>query len=128
MKNNFKKVLKGLGLVALASTGFVVDAMAQNTGFAGIVNGATTQFQGVTSLIGTISYIAGIGFGFKAILKFKEHNESKGQVPLSNAIVLFVVAGCLLGLPTIISASTSTVLGSAANKTGIASTSLQSIQ
>lgn len=117
------KILGALGLVAL----FMTEAMAQSGGVAAMISGANTQFQAVTDLISTISYIAGIGFLFKAILKFKEHNESKGQVPLSNAIVLFVVAGLLLTLPYIYSVSSSTVSGAGANKTGIGTGALRQV-
>jgi hypothetical protein len=121
---NLGKILGVIGLLAL----FATEAMAQSSsGFSGMVNQAKGQFESVTDLIGTISYIAGIGFLFKAILKFKEHNESKGQVPLSNAIVLFIVAGCLLGLPYMVSVSKSTALGAGANSSGINNSGLKSV-
>lgn len=122
---NLGKILGVVGLFALLAT----EAMAQSpAGFSGLVTTAKGQFQSVTDLIGTVSYIAGIGFLFKAILKFKEHNESKGQVPLSNAIVLFVVAGCLLGLPYMVSVSKTTTLGAGASSSGINNASLQNVQ
>lgn len=60
-------------------------------------------------VIGTIAYIVGILFVYKSILKFKEHNESKGQVKLSVAILYFIAGGLLLGLPTVISMGRSTI-------------------
>lgn len=63
----------------------------------------------IEDVIGTIAYIAGVVFVYKAIIKFKEHNESKGQVKLSIAILYFVAGGLLLGLPTVISIGRSTV-------------------
>lgn len=120
-----KKIGKILGMTALLAV-FMADAMAQ-TGFSGMVKQGQEQFATVTDLISTISYIAGIGFMFKAILKFKEHNESKGQVPLSNAIVLFIVAGCLLGLPYMVNVSKSTTVGAGAASSGILTSSLRSV-
>lgn len=120
---NLGKILGATALLAL----FMTEAMAQQSGMAGVISQATTQFQSITDLISTISYIAGIGFMFKAILKFKEHNESKGQVPLSNAIVLFVVAGCLLGLPYMVSVSKSTTVGAGASSSGINTSTLRSV-
>ncbi len=123
-----KNLGKILGMTALLAL-FMADAMAQSsTGFSGMVKQGQEQFATVTDLISTISYIAGIGFMFKAILKFKEHNESKGQVPLSNAIVLFIVAGCLLGLPYMVSVAKSSAVGSGASSTGIGTSALQSVQ
>jgi hypothetical protein len=116
MKLNMKKTLKQL---AVLTTG--LGLLSMNTfadSFASLVGNSTTQFAAGTNLISSIAYIAGIGFAFKGILKLKEHNESKGQVPLSNAIFLFLAAGCCLGLPTIVSASATTALGSG-TRTGI---------
>lgn len=121
-----KKLGKILGATALLAL-FMTEAMAQQSGLSGVISQATTQFQSITDLISTISYIAGIGFMFKAILKFKEHNESKGQVPLSNAIVLFIVAGCLLGLPYMVSVSKSTTVGAGASSSGINTSTLRSV-
>lgn len=122
--NNHKKYLWAAGLLALLTT----EAMAQSaTGLSGMIRQSQDQFSTVTDLISTISYIAGIGFMFKAILKFKEHNESKGQVPLSNAIVLFVVAGCLLGLPYMVSVSKSTTTGAGSTGSGILSGTLRQV-
>jgi len=118
---------KILGVSALLAL-FTSEAMAQSTGIAGMTSNWWTQVKSVTDVISTISYVSGIGFMFKAILKFKEHNESKGQVPLSNAIVLFVVAGCLLGLPYMVSVAKSSAVGSGASSTGIGTSALQSVQ
>lgn len=121
-----KNLGKILGVAAVLAL-FMTEAMAQSTGFSGMVKQGQEQFATVTDLISTISYIAGIGFMFKAILKFKEHNESKGQVPLSNAIVLFIVAGCLLGLPYMVSVSKSTTVGAGASGSGILTSTLRTV-
>lgn len=122
-----KKLLKVFSLTAVLAL-FMADAMAQTgTGLTGMISQGKGQFETVTDLISTISYIAGIGFLFKAILKFKEHNESKGQVPLSNAIVLFIVAGCLLGLPYMVNVSKSTTTGAASTGSGINNSNLRNV-
>jgi len=115
---------KILGVSALLAL-FASPAMAQ--GIAGMTSNWWNQVNAVTDVISTISYVAGIGFMFKAILKFKEHNESKGQVPLSNAIVLFVVAGCLLGLPYMVSVAKSSTVGVGAQQTGVGTGALRQI-
>jgi uncharacterized membrane protein YdcZ (DUF606 family) len=63
----------------------------------------------VEELIGTIAYIVGLVFIYKAIIKFKEHNESKGQVKISIAILYFIAGGLLLGLPAVINMGQSTI-------------------
>lgn len=68
-----------------------------------VVNGLIPQVKGLETLIGAICYVSGIALGIKAILKFKEHNESKGQVKLSVPIIFFIASAMLLALPTFVS-------------------------
>lgn len=63
----------------------------------------------VQDVIGTIAYIVGIWFVYKAIIKFKENNESKGQVKITAAILYFIAGGLLLALPTVIKIGQATV-------------------
>lgn len=63
----------------------------------------------IEDVMGTLAYISGVFFVYKAILKFKEHNESKGQVKLSSAILYFIAGGLLLGLPTVITKGRETI-------------------
>lgn len=63
----------------------------------------------VEDVIGTIAYISGVFFVYKSIMKFKENNESKGQVKLTSAILYFLAGGLLLGLPSVISMGRSTL-------------------
>lgn len=60
-------------------------------------------------VIATIAYIVGVFFVYKSIIKFKENNDSKGQVKLTSAILYFVAGGLLLGLPTVISKGRQTI-------------------
>lgn len=69
----------------------------------------------IEDVIGTIAYISGVVFVYKSIIKFKEHNESKGQVKLSIAILYFVAGGLLLSLPTVISKGRETISVSGTN-------------
>ena len=121
-----KRMGKILGATLLMAL-FVTEAMAQSEGLKGMITQGRGQFETITQLISTVSYIAGIGFMFKAILKFKEHNESKGQVPLSNAIVLFIVAGCLLGLPYMVSVAKNTTVGTSGGSSGILNDQLKDL-
>lgn len=57
---------------------------------------------GVLQMMEAFAYIMGVLLGVKGALKFKEHNESKGQVKISIPIVLCVASAIFLALPTAI--------------------------
>lgn len=126
MRKNLVKYL-ALGVAGLGF--FAVDpAMAAVTGGLNTLSGNVTgQMPAVASLLSSIAYIAGIGFGIKAILKFKEHNESKGQVPLSQPIVMAVVAGLLLALPSFLTVAKEAAGGSSTQQTTISGGGLSTL-
>ncbi len=90
---------KALGLLLLL---FSTVTFAADVTVATIADNVVTEIDGIPDLFAAFSYVCGIILGIKALLKFKEHNESKGQVKLSTAILFFVAAGMFLGLPTIL--------------------------
>ena len=123
-----KTVLKSLGYIAGISALALValdPVMAQ--GLDRITAPVKNQLPGVSDVLSAVAYVAGIGFGIKAALKLKEHNESKGQVPLSAPITLFIVAGLLLALPTMLSVATESVFGGGNTKTTLQGTSTRTI-
>lgn len=73
------------------------------------IEGLLPHMTATEDVISTVAYIAGVVFVYKSILKFKENNESKGQVKLTWAILYFVAGGLLLGLPSVIKAGRETV-------------------
>lgn len=116
MKKNTMKTLGLLGL-GVALTALAVDpAMAQTS-----LNKVTTELRGqmggVADLLSAVSYIGGVGFGIKAALKLKEHNETKGQTPLSQPITMGIVAALLIALPTFLKTATETLFGGSSQKT-----------
>lgn len=111
-------------LVKLVKTGLLGSlalvagtAMAQSSGINIITGTILGQTGGIVDLLSAISYIAGVGFGIKAALKFKEHNESKGQIPISQPITLFAVAAMLLALPTILQIAKEALFGTGSTGT-----------
>lgn len=112
-----KKINKILGLTATSLLFMSEPVLAANMGT--LSSGITGQMPAVANLLSAVAYIAGVGFGIKAALKLKEHNESKGQIPLSQPITLAVVAGVLLGLPSFLSAAKETTLGGGAQGTSL---------
>lgn len=81
---------------------FSTVTFAQDVTVATIADHVVTEIDGIPDLFAAFSYVCGIILGIKALLKFKEHNESKGQVKISAAILYFVAAGLFLGLPTLL--------------------------
>ncbi len=117
--------LKKLGLVFALLTFGASSAMAATT--AAMVTNFLAQSGGWSDVLSVIAYIAGIGFGIKAALKLKEHNESKGQVPISQPITMFIVAGLLIALPTFLTTAADSVNGVGNRKTNATTGSLRTV-
>ncbi len=115
-----KKIVKTLSIAAVATlvmfflTG---NAFADDTGDTGLARISTNVAAGLGSVVEVISifaYLGGLAFGVKAALKLKEHNESKGQVPLSQPVITAVVAAFLIALPSLLNVAAETMFGSSA--------------
>lgn len=119
-----KNTIKGLGIAGLVL--FATTASAQ-VGLNKVTSNLSSQMGGVVNVISGISYIIGIALGVKSALKFKEFNESKGQVQLSTPIILAVVAAILLTLPTFLKTSKEGVFGTGSTGTTLSGTGLQTI-
>ena len=117
-----KKVLKFLSGTAVLALAALDTAQAQSTGgILTVTSGLLPQMSGVADLLSALAYLSGIGFGIKAALKLKEHNESKGQVPISAPITMAVVAGLLISLPSLLNISSEAIFGSGNKKSGLTS-------
>lgn len=114
-----KKFVKYLGYAGVATLGMAGMDAAQAQGILTVTNGLTPQMGGIADVLSSIAYLAGIGFGIKAALKLKEHNESKGQVPISAPITMAIVAGLLIALPSLLSMSSEAIFGTGNKKTGL---------
>lgn len=117
-----KKLAAVLTIGLLASS----SALAQTGGgFEGLLNGTlSTQMGAGADFMSAIAYLAGIGFGIKAALKLKEWNDSKGrEVTLTQALIPLVIAGMLLGLPSILKVAKDTTTGSGTGGTGLTNNS-----
>ena len=79
-----------------------------------IATKVTTEANAVAKLLSVTAYVAGVGFALAGILQFKAHKENPQQTPLSKPVVMMVVAGCLLFLPTILNVAGSSLFGSSA--------------
>lgn len=119
MKMN-KKVLKFLSGTAVLGLAAIDTASAQSSGgILTVTNGLLPQMGGVADLLSALAYLSGIGFGIKAALKLKEHNESKGQVAISAPITMAIVAGLLISLPSLLNISSEAIFGTGNKKTSL---------
>ena len=113
MKHSSKRrfgLLVGCGLIALLGTTVAFAAGEQD--LKGIAQGVTEQVNAVASLLVVVSYVAGVGFALNGIIKFRAHQISPQQTPLSQPITMIAISACLLFLPTIMKAAGSTIFGS----------------
>ncbi len=85
------------------------SVFASDKTIADVANTVIKSIDGVPDLLAAVSYVSGIVCGIKGILKFKEHNESKGQVKITVPIILMAASAIFLSLPTIIKMGTQTL-------------------
>jgi intracellular multiplication protein IcmD len=104
---------------------FSGDLFAQTTGGGGgdaslgdVADSIQTSMGDVASLITAASYVAGIGFAMMGMLKLKAHKDNPTQVPLSQPLVLLIIAAGLVFLPSIISTAGETIWGGDKTSTG----------
>lgn len=100
-----KIITLSLSFISMINMAFAAGCETVDCALEGLLPHMTAS----EDLISTIAYIVGIVFVYKSIVKFKENNESKGQVKLTWAILYFVAGGLLLGLPTVIKAGRETI-------------------
>lgn len=114
MKVN-RRVTKNIILLAAAVMGtlFVVDVCAApvSGGIGTIADNVRSNFSSLAKLITAASYIAGFGFAFASILKFKAHKDNPTQIPVGTPIALLFIAAALIFLPSVFSVSGKTVFG-----------------
>ena len=114
-KNRFALSKALLFLMAAMGYFYVEFAFAQTppSGLAGIASNLATSFAPIAKLITGGSFLAGLGFAFAAILKFKAHRDNPTQIPVGTPIALILVAGALLYLPFLFGQVGRTLFGSA---------------
>jgi intracellular multiplication protein IcmD len=111
LRSNTKQMLKLVGgAVFFLCLGTLVYAGAASAsaasggvGIGKLASTVQTNFNAVAKFITAASYIAGMGFGVGAVLKFKAHKDNPTQVQLSHAIVLLFISAALLFIPSVFS-------------------------
>ena len=121
MRNLTKAVLCMLAALGCFYVQFAF-AQAVPSGIAGIASNLAGSFGPLEKLITGGSSLAGLGFAFAAILKFKAHRDNPTQIPVGTPIALILVAGALLYLPFLFGQVGRTLFGGA-SVTGVAGVS-----
>ena len=94
-----------LALFAAASPAFATSTAGD------VAVNLLDQFSAFADLIIGGVFLAGLGVGAAAALKFKAHSENAQQVPLKVPMMYALVAALLIGFPAYLQISRSTVLG-----------------
>ena len=96
-------------------------AWAADSGAASLSDVATNiigSFGALAKMITAAAYVAGFGFAFAAILKFKAHKDNPQQIPVGTPIALLFVGAALIFLPTLFGISGETIFGSGSTTGG----------
>lgn len=127
-----KKLMAKVGYTTMSvlsiAAGTLLLASPASAQLSTVTTNIIQQFEGLVNVLSGVAYIGGVGFGIKAALKFKEHNETKGQVPLSQPIVMALVAALLIGLPSFIGVIRDSTLGSSAQQSSIQGGAIDTIR
>src|SRR5579871_1433766 len=100
MNKNQKTACLYLGAAALFFMSTL--AFADDTGIGARATAIQESIKPIIQLIKWAAYIMGVGFALAGMLKFKAHKEQPVQIPLSQPIVLLLIAAGLVGLPAVV--------------------------
>ena len=73
----------------------------QNQTLGGMANTLRGNFSQIASLMISVAYVAGIGFGITSIFKFKQHKDNPQQVPIGTPFAMMAISVLLIFLPAI---------------------------
>lgn len=97
---------------------FGIDVLAAGTiqyasgvGLGAVANAVKGNLKNIASLITAGAYVAGMGFGVGAIVKFKAHKDNPTQVAISVPIAMLFIAAALLFAPTVFKTTGATLFG-----------------
>ncbi len=103
-----------IGTDALAAGSF-----ASGTGIGAVAGSVKSNLRSIASLITAGAYVAGMGFGVGAIVKFKAHKDNPTQVAISVPIAMLFIAAALLFVPTVFKTTGATLFGASGVQGGI---------
>jgi len=109
MKKEIRTMLWTLSLFALTTT--AAHASGAAASLTDIANNITAIFPSFINLVVAVCYVAGMGFAAAGVMKFKQHKDNPTQVPLSGPVVMIFIAAALIYLPTLLTATGTSVFG-----------------
>lgn len=116
-KRFFRGLLTLSSIMAVTSLALAADSSGAES-LSNVATNITGNFGALAKMITAAAYVAGFGFAFAAILKFKAHKDNPQQIPVGTPIALLFVGAALIFLPTLFSVSGETVFGSGAQVGG----------
>ena len=79
------------------------------SGFGAMASQLVGNFPNIAKLITGASFLAGLGFAFASIMKFKQHKDNPTQIPIGTPIAMLFIAVSLLFLPALFKAAGSSM-------------------
>lgn len=99
----------GLSLLLFTGQAFATEAPEGSIG--ALATNIIDSLASVQDMLIAVCYIAGVGFAGAGIFKFKQHKDNPTQVPLGGPIAMIFIAAALIYLPTVITATGTTIFG-----------------
>lgn len=112
-----QKMLKYLFVMALVGCALFLSLDVQAQDLTSVSDTSGKNIKALIQPMGIFFYVVAFGFAAAGLFKLKAYSETKGQVPVSQSIWLFVVAAGLVAIPTLLSISSNSLFGSGAKKT-----------
>lgn len=78
---------------------------------AGAAASISQGLSGIWTLMSTMGYLMGLGFGIKAVLSFKEHNDGEEGASMGKAMGLAAMAAAMLALPAFMTTAQDSLSG-----------------
>lgn len=103
-----------IGADVLAATGF-----ASGQGIGAVASSVKSNLSNIATLITAGAYVAGMGFGVGAIVKFKAHKDNPTQVAIGVPIAMLFIAAALLFAPSVFKTTGATLFGASGKQAGI---------
>lgn len=99
----------GIGLILFLVGGY---AQAQGITIDTMLKNFTSSVDPLIDLLRAISYVGGLYFAIKGIIKFIDYSKSNGQTPLSKPILTIVISAFMMSIGASLDIVTSSIYGS----------------
>jgi len=106
------KFLKFILLMVLSLSCFYVSfafAADSVSGFGYMASQLVSNLPNIARLVTGASFLAGLGFSFASIMKFKQHKDNPTQIPIGTPIAMLFIGVALLFLPALFRAAGSSM-------------------